>query len=89
MACIPESQQPQLGRYMEASTVTSEFFTQARSLFEEMVDWLGSDMACGLEHEELEKNLFANGNELLRRLLQGYLDLRSDDEIEPTFRTSS
>jgi hypothetical protein len=82
MACIPESQQAQLGRYMEASTVTSEFFTQARSLFEEMVDWLGSDMACGLEHEELEKNLFANGNELLRRLLQGYLDLRSDDEIE-------
>lgn len=67
---------------MEAFGITSEFFGEARSLFEEIVQWLGSDSVCGLEHEELEKNLFVNGNELLRRLLQGYLDLRSSDEIE-------
>lgn len=67
---------------MEASTVNEGFFTEARSLFEEIVAWLGSDVVCGLEHEQLEKNLFVNGNELLRRLLQGYLDIRSDDEIE-------
>jgi hypothetical protein len=57
-------------------------FTQARELFEEMVAWLNSPNVCGLEHSELEKNLFINGNELLRRLLQGYLDRRKEDELE-------
>ena len=57
-------------------------FTEARVLFEEMVAWLSSESACGLEHSELENNLFVNGNELLRRLLQGYLDKRKSDEIE-------
>ncbi len=57
------------------------YFTQAEELFEEMVAWLSSDMVCGLEHSELEKNLLVNGNELLRRLLQGYLDRRKEDEI--------
>jgi hypothetical protein len=66
---------------MEASTISSGFFEEARSFFEEIVAWLGSDVVCGLEHEEIEKNLFLNGNELLRRLLQGYLDSRSDDEV--------
>ena len=37
---------------------------------------------CGLEHGELESKLLANGYELLRRLLQGYFDRRSDDEVE-------
>lgn len=68
---------------MQAFTVNEgEFFTPARELFEEIVDWLSSDSVCGLEHGELENKLFVNGNELLRRLLQGYLDRRSDDEIE-------
>lgn len=30
----------------------------------------------------MEKNLWINGNELLRILLQGYLDSRKEDEIE-------
>jgi hypothetical protein len=67
---------------MPASTISEDFFAEARSLFDEIVTWLSSEAACGLKHEELEKNLFVNGNELLRRLLQGYLDLRSGDEIE-------
>lgn len=57
-------------------------FTEARELFEEMVAWLSSQSACGLEHSELENHLFVNGNELLRRLLQSYLDKRKLDEIE-------
>ena len=57
-------------------------FTEARELFEEMVVWLSSDNVCGLEHAELEKNLLVNGNELLRRFLQSYLDKRQEDEIE-------
>lgn len=65
------------------STVNEDvFFLEARQLFEEMVDWLSSESVCGLEHGELENKLLVNGNELLRRLLQGYLDRRSDDEIE-------
>lgn len=68
---------------MQVSTVNEDvFFLEARELFEEMVDWLSSESVCGLEHGELKNKLFVNGNELLRRLLQGYLDRRSDDKIE-------
>ena len=67
---------------MQASTSNEDMFSEAREIFEEIVDWLGSDSACGLEHGELESKLLENGYELLRRLLQGYFDRRSDDEIE-------
>ena len=59
-----------------------QHFTPARQLFEEIVSWLNSDLVCGSEHSQLENKLFINGNELLRRLLQGYLDRRREDEIE-------
>lgn len=68
---------------MQASTSNEDvFFTQARELFEQIVDWLGSDSVCGLEHGQIENKLLENGYELLRRLLQGYFDKRSSDEIE-------
>jgi hypothetical protein len=68
---------------MQVSSSKEEmFFSEARELFEQIVDWLGSDSICGLEHGELESKLLEQGYELLRRLLQGYLDRRSDDEIE-------
>lgn len=57
-------------------------FNAARQLFEELVNWLSSDSSCGLEHSELESKLQINGNEILKRLLQGYLNRRSEDEIE-------
>jgi hypothetical protein len=63
---------------MEASTVNEGFFTEARSLFEEIVAWLGSDVVCGLEHEQLEKNLFVNGNELRGKFM-------SDRSLRPSF----
>ena len=58
------------------------FCSQARELFEEIVSWLDSDSICGLEHSQIESKLLENGYELLRRLLQGYFDKRSQDEIE-------
>ncbi|NEO00534.1 MAG: ISKra4 family transposase [Moorea sp. SIO3I7] len=68
---------------MQPSTNNEDrFFSGARELFEQIVDWLGSETVCGLEHGELETLLLENGYELLRRLLQGYLDRRSNDEIE-------
>lgn len=67
---------------MQISTSNQEiFFSQARELFEQMVSWLGSDTVCGLEHSQLETQLLEQGYELLRRLFQGYLDRRKDDEI--------
>ncbi|MHC5932241.1 MAG: ISKra4 family transposase, partial [Nostoc sp.] len=58
------------------------FWEEARELFEELVSWLDSDSICGLEHGEIESKLLENGYELLRKLLQGYFDKRSEDEIE-------
>ena len=69
-------------KHIQASTSNEDMFSEAREIFEEIVDWLGSDSACSLEHGELESKLLENGYELLRRLLQGYFDRRSDDEIE-------
>ncbi len=68
---------------MQVSTSNEDmFFSEARELFEQIVVWLGSDSVCGLEHGELESKLLQQGYELLRRLLQSYLDRRRDDEIE-------
>lgn len=68
---------------MQASTSNEDrLFSQARELFEQILDWLDSDSICGLEHGEIESKLLENGYELLRRLLQGYFDKRSSDEIE-------
>jgi hypothetical protein len=70
-------------RYMKASTLNQGmFWEESRELFEEIVSWLDSDNTCGLEHGEIESKLLENGYELLRRLLQGYFDKRSEDEIE-------
>lgn len=60
----------------------NQCFSQARELFEDIICWLNSESVYGLQHSDLEKNLWTNGNELLRRLLQGYLDSRQEDEIE-------
>jgi hypothetical protein len=35
-----------------------------------------------LEHGEIESKLLENGYEMLRRLLQGYFDKRSQDETD-------
>jgi len=45
-------------------------FSQARELFEDIICWLNSESVYGIQHSDLEKNLWTNGNELLRRLLQ-------------------
>lgn len=68
---------------MQVPTSNEElFFSPAQELFEQMVSWLASDNVCGLEHQQLESKLLEQGYELLRRLFQGYLDRRKDDEIE-------
>ena len=76
-------------RHMQVSTSNEDiFFSPARELFEQVVSWLSSDNVCGLEHGELETQLLEQGYELLRRLFQGYLDRRRDDEIDGECRGS-
>ena len=68
---------------MQASTSNpGMFWEEAREQFEEIVGWLDSDSILGLEHGEIESKLLENGYEMLRRLLQGYFDKRSQDETD-------
>jgi hypothetical protein len=70
------------GRMQASRSNPGMFWEEARELFEEIVGWLDSDSICGLEHGEIESKLLDNGYELLRRLLQGYFDKRSQDETD-------
>ncbi len=59
----------------------NQSFIDARKHFEEMINWLKSSQPRGLNHSEIEEKLKVNGNEILRRLWQGYLDERAEEEI--------
>ena len=57
-----------------ASACRDEAFTGAREQFAQTEEWLAGE-AAGLQHAELEEQLEVRGRELVRRLLQGHLDL--------------
>ena len=57
-----------------ASACRDEAFTGAREQFAQAEEWLARE-AAGLQHAELEEQLEVRGRELVRRLLQGHLDL--------------
>ena len=56
-----------------------EAFAESGKCFGELEDWLASEEAAGLQHGELEEQLDVRGRELLRRLFQDRLDLRSEE----------
>ena len=60
----------------------NDSFRQAREHFEGIIAWLKSSEILGLSHSEIEEKLKVNGNEVYRRLLQGYFDERSEEEVE-------
>ncbi|NEO45144.1 MAG: hypothetical protein F6K55_13830, partial [Moorea sp. SIO4A3] len=71
---------------METSEYTQlKPFVQAREYFEEILNWLCSEEAYGLTYYQIEENLWINGMELLRQLLQGYLDWRGDNQPEALY----
>lgn len=72
---------------MLAYPIETEFdeFAAAKEQFEEMIRALRSDSTRTLEHGEVETLIAREGNELLRRLMQGYLDQRAQAE-EPRER---
>ena len=57
-----------------------EEFAAAREQFGHLVNELQSEQRLGMEHGDVEQMISREGNELLRRLLQGHLDLRAARE---------
>ena len=57
-----------------------EEFAAAREQFSRLVNELQSDSTLGMEHGDVEQAISREGNELLRRLFQGHLDVRSARE---------
>jgi hypothetical protein len=57
-----------------------EEFTAAREQFAALVNQLQSNQVLRMEHGEVEDLITHEGTELLRRLLQGHLDLRTVKE---------
>jgi len=60
---------------------TTDEFTLAFDQFQQMIGILRGDEQMRLEHGEVEAWLHDEGMELLRRLLQGHLDLRARREV--------
>ncbi len=59
-------------------------FEQAYEQYQEIVSTLSASEAQGWEHGEIERYLDERGTELLRRLLQGHLDVRYQHEAYAT-----
>ncbi len=57
-----------------------ECFAESMAHFSSMVVHFGSEEACTMTHSELERELEAQGRELMRRVLQEHLALRSPGE---------
>lgn len=55
-------------------------FVAAREQFEKLLCELGAESTRTLAHGEVESLIVREGNELLRRLMQSYVDQRSDAE---------
>ena len=56
-------------------------FSACREQLEGIIVALSSDERAAQEHGEVEAFISEEGTELLRKLLQGYLDIRADTEI--------
>lgn len=56
------------------------FGTESRGCFDQMLGWLEGEQAAGLSHSGLEEELEDRGRELLRRMLQDHLSLRTRTE---------
>ena len=67
---------------MLAYTTEADFdeFAMAKEQFEKMIGELRSESTQTLEHGDVESLIAREGNEVLRRLMQGYLDQRSRAE---------
>jgi hypothetical protein len=56
--------------------IETNFFAAAEEDFDKITAFLQSQEASKLKHSDLERSLEAQGRELMRKLLQGYLDVQ-------------
>ncbi len=61
-------------------SVEEEYFQQAHEQYQQLIKTLTEEETQGWEHGEIESYINNSGTELLRRLLQGHLDLRYAQE---------
>ena len=61
-------------------SVEEEYFQQAHEQYQQLIKTLTEKQTQGWEHGEIESYINNSGTELLRRLLQGHLDLRYAQE---------
>ena len=64
------------------------FFTDAREQLEQIITVLQSEEKMCSEHGDIEQYINIQGQDLLRRLLQGYLDLTAKDEPKRLVQTA-
>lgn len=64
------------------------FFSDAKEQLEQIISSLGSAHYANREHGEIEQYIRTEGDELLRRLFQGYLDQKASIEPRLNFITS-
>jgi len=58
------------------------FFSEAQAQFDQLVLQLSSEDCENSEHGDIEKHINQAGQEILRRLFQGWLDLKAENEIQ-------
>ena len=61
-------------------SVEEEYFQQAHEQYQKLIETLTEEQTQEWEHGEIESYINNSGTELLRRLLQGHLDLRYAQE---------
>jgi hypothetical protein len=65
---------------MSAPAAQDDSFCSSREAFGEILAWLEGSEAAGLDHAGLEAGIDSRGRELLRRMLQDHLNLRTAAE---------
>ncbi len=58
------------------TSLEQDYFEQAHEQYQQLIKTLSAEDSQGWEHGEVERYINQSGTELLRRLLQGHLDLR-------------
>jgi hypothetical protein len=66
-----------------AAPVMASHFREARMELEELIAELGSAAGMGLTHAQAEELIDRRGQEVLRRLLQGWLDAQGPGDVGP------
>ena len=66
-----------------AARVVQEPFYEARMEFEDLIEQLLSPVAADLTHSQAEYLIERQGREVLRQLLQGWLERRGVGDVGP------